>query len=170
MTWPWPFGLYESLLESISTGELTTSQKRGIITLIPKGNNLPRSDVNCYRPITLTSTDYRIITKILANRLQKVVGKIINTNQSGFLKGRNISDQIRLIDDVINYTHRNNQSGGIVSLDFRRAFDSITKDSIHAALEMFNFGPYFVGLVDTIMKGTESSVQNGGWVSNFFNT
>ena len=138
--------------------------------MIPKGDNLPKNDIANWRPIKLTTTDYRIITKVLANRLQNVAGNLINSNQSGFLKNRNISDQIRLIDDVINYHSKTNKHGGMVSLDFRRAFDSITKESIIASLEFFNFGPYFINLIKTIMENTESSVTNGGWISSFFRT
>ena len=161
---------YESLIESINFGELTTSQRRGIITLIPKGSNLPRNDLNNWRPITLTSTDYRIITKVLASRLQKVITSIIGSNQYGFIKGRNLSEQIRLIDDVINHYNVNNGEGCMVSLDFRRAFDTIEKESIIQALKKFNFGPYFINIIMVIMKNTESSVQNGGWISGFFKT
>ena len=58
----------------------------------------------------------------------------------------------------------------MVSLDFRRAFDTIEKESIVQALKKFNFGPYFINIIMVIMKNTESSVQNGGWISGFFKT
>ena len=162
--------LYESLMESIEQGELSVSQKRGIISLIPKGNNLNNSDVNNWRPITLTNTDYKIITKVLACRLQAVISTLIHPNQSGFLKGRNISHHIRLIDEIIDFSGKTNKKGLVLSLDFQKAFDSITKESILGALQKFNFGPFFTSLIQTIMTNTESSVQNGGWISRFFLT
>jgi hypothetical protein len=62
----------------------------GHITLIPKVSS--PENVNEYRPITLLNCVLKLITKLLANRLQKVVLKIVHQNQCGFLKGRTIQD------------------------------------------------------------------------------
>ena len=161
---------YESLMYSLSKGELSTSQKRGIITLFHKGKNLRRDDLKNWRPITLTNTDYKIFSKCLALRLQNVLSYIINTNQSGFLKGRSISDHIRTLDDIIHTAGKCNSPGMIVSLDFAKAFDSVDKETILGALRKFNFGNNFIHMVRTIMANTESCVQNGGWLSEWFMT
>ena len=57
-----------------------------------------------------------------------------------------------------------------MSLDFQKAFDTISKSSILAALKMFNFGPVFSGYVETILNDTEAAIKNGGWISEFFQT
>lgn len=162
--------LFESMVVSVQEGELSTSQKRGIITLIPKGSNLPKNNITNWRPLTLTNTDYKIITKVLAIRLQCIVGNLIHYNQSGFIKGRSISQHIRLIDDILNCYKRKNEHGMMISLDFQRAFDTVAKAAILESLQQFNFGPYFINLVKTIITNTESCVQNGGWISKFFKT
>ena len=161
---------YDSVNESIRRGELSISQRRGVITLIPKGDNLGRDNINNWRPITLTNIDYKIISKTLASRLQGVVDSIVHHNQSGFLKGRTIAQHIRLLDDIINHTSKVKGHGLLVSLDFQKAFDTVEKDTILAALRRFNFGPYFTGLIKTIISNTECCVQNGGWISEFFKT
>ena len=91
--------LYDSFTQSIEQGQLSTSQRRGIITLIHKGKDTAREK----SPITLTNVDYKILTKLLARRLQGVIKKIVHENQSGFIKGRNITTHIRLLDDIIKY-------------------------------------------------------------------
>ena len=58
----------------------------------------------------------------------------------------------------------------IVSLDFERAFDSVEKDTIISVLEKFNFGNSFINMVKVLIFNSESSVQNGGWISGFFKT
>ena len=93
---------------------------------------------------------------------------IIHTSQSGFIKGRSIVDHIRLIDDIINFSGKKKSPGMIVSLDYQKAFDSIEKSSILSALQKFNFGSNFIKLVSTLINNTESCVQNGGWLSGFF--
>ena len=133
--------LFECLKYSVETkGELSPTQRLGIITLIHKGKDLSKDDIKNWRPITLTNSDYKIFSKILANRLQMVVKSIVNPNQTGFIKKRSIEDHIRSIDDICSYTVHKNIPGIITTLDFQKAFDTISHDSIINALECFNFG------------------------------
>ena len=83
--------LFDCYLESTDRGQLSTSQKRGIITTIYKGNNTRRVDLNNWRQIMLTNVNYKIVTKVLATRLQKIIKYLLNESQSGLIKGRQIS-------------------------------------------------------------------------------
>ena len=84
-----------------------------------------KDDIANYRPISLTNVDYRILTFVLANRLQKVIGKIINDDQTAYIKGRFMGNNVRLVSDVIHYYDILNKSGILLATDFRKAFDSI---------------------------------------------
>ena len=90
---------------------MSYTQKQGIIILLHKGNDLPRDELTNWRPITLTNTDYKIMAKVLARRLSVVIGKLINEDQVGYLKGRNISSVIRTIDDVIRFLNMTKKPG-----------------------------------------------------------
>ena len=96
--------------------------------------------------------DYKIFTKLLAVRLQKIIKTIIHENQSGFIKGRNISSHIRLIDDIVRFADREQLDGLVVSLDYQKAFDTVEKKTIIAALKCFNFGAQFTKFIETILK------------------
>ena len=133
--------------------------KRGVITLIHKGKDLDRNELGNYRPITLTNTDYKIFTKALAVRLQKVIKTIISEDQIGFVKGRNIAFHLRLFDDLAKFLNKTNGIGTLTVLDFS---NTLSKRCIAEALDIFNFGPHFEILVRTVMKGTKSCVQNAG--------
>ena len=162
--------LYNSFLYSVRvTGELSATQRRGIITLLHKGKDLKRDELKNWRPITLTNTDYKIFSKIIASRLKTVLHKIIHLNQSGFMKGRLIENHIRLIDDIIHTSNKNNTPGMIVSIDFQKAFDSVSHEYIVKTLRKFNFGDNFINFIKVILSNTESCVQNGGWLSEWFN-
>ena len=87
---------------AFDTGTLTISQRRGIITLIPKPNKDATSLENL-RPISLLNVDYKILTKTIAKRLEKVLPKIINPDQTGYVKGRYIGENVRLISDNVIY-------------------------------------------------------------------
>ena len=84
-------------------GKFSISQRRGVIKLIPKKDAEPYFVKN-WRPITLLNSDYEIAAKAIANRLQNVLPKLINSNQTSFLKGRFIWESIRLIDGLIKHT------------------------------------------------------------------
>ena len=73
---------------------MSITQKLAVISLIHKGKQLPRDDFNHWRPVSLTNSDYKLLAKSLAIRLSSIV----NEDQVGFLKGKNISTVIRLID------------------------------------------------------------------------
>ena len=131
---------------------------------------MDRNDLGNYRPITLTNTDYKIFTKALAVRLQKVIKTIISEDQIGFVKGRNIASHLRRFDDLAKFLNKTNRIGALIALDFSKAFDTLSKRCIEEALDIFSFGPHFRILVRTVMKGTKSCVQNGGWLSSWFPT
>ncbi|GFR80583.1 retrovirus-related Pol polyprotein from type-1 retrotransposable element R2 [Elysia marginata] len=160
--------LFDCFRECLEVGELSISQRRGIITLIHKGKNTSRDELGNWRPITLTNVDYKIYTKVLALRLQQVTKQILNENQCGFIKGRNIANQIRLIDDVIKFAEEANIDGLVVSLDYQKAFETVNKECIMAALKQFNFGPNFIQFIKTMLTNTHSAVTFAGWVSEWF--
>ena len=91
----------DSLHYSQQEGKLCPSQRQGTIGLIHKGKELPKENLTNWGPISLTSADYKIISKALALRIKKILPHIIHNNQTGFVKGRNISTTIRQIDDII---------------------------------------------------------------------
>ena len=81
-------------------GSLSISQKRGIISLIPKKSK-DKTLLENLRPISLPNVDYKIMTKSIPKRLEKVLPKMINSDQTGYIKGRFIGKNVRLIQDVM---------------------------------------------------------------------
>lgn len=105
-------------------GMLSISQRRGIISLIPKKSK-DKTILENLRPISLLNVDYKILTKVIAKRIEKVLPTLINPDQTGYVKGRYIGENVRLIYDLIYYTDKPNQKGIAIFLDFKKAFDSI---------------------------------------------
>ena len=91
---------------------LSPSQYNAILTLLYKKGE--REDIKNWRPISLLNVDYKIITKILAERLKNVLPQIIHPDQKGFVKGRNINQANRLLQDIINYSDQNEQNAAIL--------------------------------------------------------
>ena len=128
-----------SLNEAHAKGELSISQRRGIITLTPKeeGSLLELSN---WRPITLLNVDFKIAAKAIAKRLEPILPSLIHSDQTGFVKGRYIGENIRLINDIMQTTKIHNLPGILTSLDFRKAFDSLEWPFIMKTLDYLNFG------------------------------
>ena len=117
--------LATSFNATYDANELAISQRRGIITIIPKedGSLLELSN---WRPITLLNVDCKIATKAIAKIIEPLLPNLEHTDQRGFIKSRYIGQNIRLIIDIIEHTKSQNLPGGIsVSLDFQKAFDSL---------------------------------------------
>ena len=74
-----------------------------MITLLYKGNELDNEELNDWQPLTMTNTDYKILAKVLAERLSGAILKLVSENQVGYIRGRNIATVIRTINDIINY-------------------------------------------------------------------
>ncbi len=159
--------LYNSIQYAYKHGSLSIEQKRGIITLLPKKEK-NRLFLKNWRPISLLNTDYKILAKILANKLKKVLPLIIDEDQTGYIMGRYIGQNIRIIEDVIYYTEKNNLPGIILSIDFEKAFDTVDWKYIKLALNKFNFGQNFIKWIDVIYNDIESCVMNNGHSSNYF--
>ena len=131
--------LIASFNEAQLKGELSISQRRGVITLTPKEDG-SLLDLSNWRPITLLNVDYKIAAKAIAKRLEQVLPDLIHPDQTGFVKGRYIGENIRLIADVMEATKTHNLTGILTSLDFRKAFDSLEWPFIMKTLDSFNFG------------------------------
>ena len=92
--------LLKCLNYSLVANQLCDSQYEGLITPVPKpGSNTIY--ISNYRPLTLLNCDYKIICKVINNRIYGLLPKLVDYNQSGFIRGRNIGDNIRLMFDIV---------------------------------------------------------------------
>ena len=82
------------------------SYKNANISLIPKKGNDKKKYMKNWRPISLLNNDYKIVTKALALRLEKVLTTIISQNQTGNIKGKYIGESIRIITDMMSFTKK----------------------------------------------------------------
>ena len=166
----WPdicFDLLASFNYAFQHGTLSISQRRGIISLIPKKNK-DKTILENLRPISLLNVDYKILTKVIAKRIEKVLPTLINPDQTGYVKGRYIGENVRLIYDLLDYTDKLNKKGIAIFLDFKKAFDSIEWNYLLDTLRLFNFGPDIQNWIKTFYYNVTSCVLNNGHASAFF--
>ena len=84
------------------------------------------------------------MSSTIENRLKTVLNKLISQDQKGFITGRYIGENIRLVYDILFETKQQQIPGLLLSLDFQQAFDSISWKCIHKVLDYFNFGPSII--------------------------
>ena len=146
---------------------LSQKQRLGIIDLIPKKDK----DLRClknWRPVSLLNTDYKIIAKTLANRLHKVIAKILDEDKVGYIKGRFIGESVRKIFDILNYTEENDIEAIIAQIDFEKAFDSIEWPFLFKTLKAYNFWDKFIASIKMLYTDISSCVGNNGYYSKYF--
>ena len=156
-----------SFNHAFNLGHISDEQGRACITLIPKPSKDHRFLKN-WRPIALLNTDYKIVAKSLANRMKVVLNDLISPEQTGFLKGRFIGENVRLILDLINHCDNQAIPGALLFLDYEKAFDCLDWDFMLKALSFFNFGPVFLNWIKTLYSNISTCVINNGFLTNYF--
>ena len=101
----------------------------------------------------------------MAERMKIALPKLINYNQTGFLKGRYIGQNITTIMDLIYFTQDENIPALVMSVDFEKAFDTLEWPFMYQCLEKFNFPLLIKQWVKILYIDTKSCVTNNGWSS-----
>ena len=112
--------LGNSVNYSFKVGELSTSQKQAVITLIEKKGRDKRLVKN-WKPISLMNVDTKMRSKALALRMKDVIPNMINYDQTEYVKNRFIGESIRLIDDLLYHTEQENLDGILFAADMEKA-------------------------------------------------
>jgi hypothetical protein len=112
--------------------------------------------------------DYKIASKAIARRIEPMLSKLVHPDQTGFIKGRYIGENVRLISDIMEQTQVNNTPGILISVDFKKAFDSLEWSCIQSALKKFNFGDSLRKWIEIFYMDIESAALNNGFATDRF--
>lgn len=153
--------LIPALQNALDRGVAPESWKTASICLIPKKDK-DLQDCASYRPISLLNTDYKILAKILARRLETVLPQVIKPDQTGFIKSRFGTDNIRRLLNVINSIQARKTPSLIISLDAEKAFDRVEWKFLFATLKRFNLGPKFIDLIKLLYASPQATVTTNG--------
>ncbi len=115
---------------------------KGLITLIPKSGD--RTKLSNWRPITLLGTIYKVLAKTLVERIQATLTEIIRPNQTGFVEGRSILDNVFMVQEALAWAEKSNQDLVLLLLDFEKAFDRIEWGFLFMALAKLGFSATWV--------------------------
>jgi len=117
-----------------------------------------RAEISNYRPITLLNTDYKILTKVLALQLVDKIHNMVHPDQTSFVPGRSIFNNVRLASTIIGYAELTESNGAIMALDQEKAYDKIRHNYLWRTLEKFNTPPIFIKTVQELYKHAYTQV------------
>lgn len=109
--------------EFFDRANLPKAVSASLISLIPKVEN-PQL-LTEYRPISLVGSLYKIIAKLLANRLTKVIDKLVSKSQTSFIPGRQIQDGILVLNEVLDYAKQKRKKCFVLKVGFEKAYDKV---------------------------------------------
>eukprot|EP00253_Pinus_taeda_P005923 PITA_05923 len=115
------------------------------LTLIPKEAN-PGS-FHRYRMISLCNSSYKILAKLLANRIKPLLQKLISPVHGGFLKGRHILDNVIQVQEALHSIRSHKEQGVLIKLDMCNAFDRVNRSFLYRVLSSFGFNQDFINLI-----------------------
>ncbi|GAU44567.1 hypothetical protein TSUD_367230 [Trifolium subterraneum] len=147
-------------------GRLTKGLNSTFIALIPKVDCPQR--VADFRPIALVSSVYKVLSKVLANRLRRVVGGVVSQTQSAFIKGRQILDGILIANEIVDDAKRDKKELLMLKIDFEKAYDSVEWDYLDEVLCKMSFPcKWRVWMKECVSTATTSVLVNGSPTDEF---
>jgi exonuclease III len=158
--------LLRSINFAYKNNTLSITQKQGVITCLPKPGK-PRNSLKNWRPISLLNFSYKLMSSCVAERIKLVLDNIIHDDQKGFIPGRFIGENIRLLYDIIFETQKQNKPGMLLLIDFEKAFDTVSWCFIKKTLDVFNFGDSIKKWIQLFQWDTESCIIQNGHFSSF---
>eukprot|EP00253_Pinus_taeda_P001798 PITA_01798 len=136
------------------------------LALIPKEVN-PES-FNRFRPISLCNASYKILAKLLANRLKPLLGYLISPLQGGFVKERHLINNVIQVQEALHSSHSQKEKGMLIKLDMSNAFDRVRLSFLYKILLSFGFSADFVNMIKACTHRPWIAPLVSGRPSDFF--
>jgi hypothetical protein len=152
--------LLSAFSEMLNAGSTSTYINKGLITLIPKARD--RARLGNWRPITLLGSIYKILAKTLIGRIQPTLSHVIRPNQTGFVEGRSILDNIFMAQEALGWAEESEQNLVLLFLDFEKAFDRIEWGFLFSALTKLGFSKTWVRWVASLYQAATSAIKING--------
>ena len=155
--WPLIGPLFLIMAKEFEKGLLPNSMTQAITVLIFKKGN--HQNIANYRPISLLGTDYKILAKLLSQRLTHALPLIIHDDQSGFVKGRSIQDSLFTALDTLDFCNATSKPGYLFLLDLKKAYDTLDRLFLFKSLTHLGLPPHFTTLVRTLHINTSTRLN-----------
>ena len=147
-------GLFRDFHEHVS---FVRSLNSTFMVLIPKRGGV--EDLKDFRPISLIGSIYKLIAKVLANRLKKVMNKLVNSAQNAFVERRQILDASLIANEVIDLMLKKKEKGVLCKLDIEKAYDKINWNFLTTVLGKMGFKEKWLGWIKWCISTASFSIM-----------
>lgn len=156
--------LHKVMAKALDGGVLLASVAEAIIVVIPKPGKNPELCTS-YRPISLLNVDFKILTKVLASRVNDVILTLIHEDQTGFMPGKGTDINLRRLYTVLAASDHLTPSDLVASIDAEKAFDSVEWVYLWEVLCRFGFGFNFISWVRALYSFPRARIRTGSTIS-----
>ncbi|RVW84239.1 Transposon TX1 uncharacterized 149 kDa protein [Vitis vinifera] len=136
------------------------------LVLIPKKGGA--EDLGDFRPISLLGGVYKLLAKVLSNRIKGVLDKVVSPDQNAFVKGRQILDASLIANEVIDYWLKRKEKGVICKLDIEKAYDSINWNFLMKVMRKMGFGDRWLKWIWWCISTASFSILVNGVPAGYF--
>ncbi|GKA92743.1 RNA-directed DNA polymerase, eukaryota, reverse transcriptase zinc-binding domain protein [Tanacetum coccineum] len=158
----------DAVKDFFSNGKLLIEINSTIISLVPK-TNTPQK-VSDFRPITCCNVLYKIISKIITERIKSGLEKVVNVNQSAFIPGRQIQDNILICQELLRgYNRKNGAKRCALKIDLQKAYDTVNWLFLECILRKFGFHEKMVKWIMACITTSSFSICMNGCSYGYFN-
>ncbi|CAI5962635.1 unnamed protein product [Closterium sp. NIES-65] len=144
------------------TGHLDEALSTAVTVLLHKKG--PTDQLGNYRPITLLSTIYKVLAKVLANRLKKELHLVISEDQHGFVSGRSLAEAVSVVADAVEAADNGGEDWFLLMVDFQKAYDTVARPYLFETMRKRGIPDEFVRWTEGLHHGSGTSVVINGWV------
>ena len=158
----------DAIMQFFITGWILPNFNSNTLILIPKHPNA--DSVEQFRSIAMANFKFKVISKIIADRLASILPSIVSSNQKGFIKGRNIKDCLCLASEAINLLDKKAYGGNLaLKIDITKAFDTLDWGFLLKVLSCFGFNQTFCNWIASILSSASLSISINGMQQGYFN-
>ena len=144
------------VLHFFLTGTLTRKLNMTWVTLVVKFEGA--QEIKDYRPIRMVGCVYKVIAKILTNRLSSVMAQLVGESQFAFVQGRQILDGALIACEVVQWLKKKRKAATLLKLDFQKAYDSVRWSFIDHVLDRMGFGSRWRSWISYSLSTTDMSI------------
>ncbi|GKV29684.1 hypothetical protein SLEP1_g38589 [Rubroshorea leprosula] len=147
-------------------GKMVRGSNASFIVLIPKTGN-PQA-IEEFRPISLIGVIYKIMAKLLANRLRKVLSKVIGEQQMAFIEGRQLVEGAVIANEILDEVKKKKKKGFLFKVDFEKAYDKVSWDFIDYMMMRMGFCATWREWIQECLNSSSVSILINGSPTNQF--
>ena len=160
--------LFEVIIELRKQKRLTETMRTAIVKLLHKNND--RRDIGNYRPLSLLCADYKITAKATTERIKPALTQVIGNEQQGFVQGGDISGNLILVKEIIQYCNDEQVEAYMILMDFMKAYDRVDREAMDQTIKAMNFPTYIQEMISLLYTDAEAIVVINGTLGPRFRT